>query len=223
MLKWLIGRSDEDEVRLPVLRKNYESTVAGLHIVGDLAGAPTIRVAANQGHDVMKHIAALPDGRAGERTDLHDVVIVGGGSSGIAAALEAKHYDVHVIVLDAGRLANTIREFPKGKEIYAEPKAVPNRSHLFIEDCVKEELLERWDAQLATCDLNVREGVTVTDIRRKKGPRKSKFAGQRALMRLSAVRQGARASQPPRVGEPEQRSRAGCSSPRIPKLFLRGP
>ena len=64
MLKWLIGRPDEDEVRLPVLRKNFESSVPGLHIVGDLAGAPTIRVAANQGHDVIHHIHSLSDGRA---------------------------------------------------------------------------------------------------------------------------------------------------------------
>ena len=121
MLRWLIGRPDQDEVRLPVLKGRYESSVPGLHIVGDLAGAPTIRVAANQGVEVMEHIGSLPDGRAegGAGDDLFDVVIVGGGSSGIAAALEAKCCQrLKTVVLDARRAANTIREFPKGKEIY---------------------------------------------------------------------------------------------------------
>ena len=62
MLRWLIDRADQDEVRLPILHSNYESSVKGLHIVGDLAGAPTIRAAANQGVEVMEHIGSLPDG-----------------------------------------------------------------------------------------------------------------------------------------------------------------
>jgi len=169
MLRWLIGRPDQDEVRLPVLRKHYESSVPGLHIVGDLAGAPTIRVAANQGFEVMEHIASLPDGRAERESEVHDVVIVGGGSSGIAAAIEAKRCGLRAVTIDGGRLANTIREFPKGKEIYAEPATVENRSALWIEDSVKEELLERWDADLAREGLNVRECETVTAIRRGKG------------------------------------------------------
>jgi len=170
MLRWLIGRPDEDEVRLPVLKNHYESSVPGLFIVGDLAGAPTIRVAANQGVEVMAHIGSLPDGRAEKESDVYDVVIVGGGSSGIAAALEAKCCQrLNALVLDSGRLANTIREFPKGKEIYAEPKAVEYKARLWLKDSVKEELLERWDSQLGKEDLNVRQGEEVTDIRRVQG------------------------------------------------------
>jgi thioredoxin reductase/polyferredoxin len=190
MLRWLIGRPDDDEVRLPVLLKDFQSTVPGLHVVGDLAGAPTIRVAANQGHDVMKLIASLPDGRAEKRSEVYDVVIVGGGSSGIAAALEAKAFDLHTVILDGGRLANTIREFPKAKEIYAEPKAVESRSRLWIEDSVKEELLERWDAQLAAEELNVREGSTVTAIERSRGRFEVRtaegetFLGRRVLLAI---------------------------------------
>ncbi len=169
MLRWLIGRPDQDEVRLPKSGKDHESSVPGLHIVGDLAGAPTIRVAANQGYEVMAHIAALPDGRAGDDSEVHDVIIVGGGSSGITAALEAKRRDLNVLMIDAGRLANTIREFPKGKKIYAEPASVTNLSELWIEDSVKEELLEKWDALLETASLDFRECEEVTDIRRVAG------------------------------------------------------
>ncbi|MEM8883383.1 MAG: NAD(P)-binding domain-containing protein [Planctomycetota bacterium] len=170
MLRWLLGRPDYDEVLLPVLKDNYQSTVPGLYIVGDLAGAPTIRSAANQGVEVMAHIGSLPDGRAGKQSDVFDVVIIGGGSSGIAAAMEAKCcQNLSTVVIESGRLANTIREFPKGKEIYAEPKSVAYRARLWLEDSVKEELLEKWDAQLSEEDLDVREDEKVTDIKRVQG------------------------------------------------------
>ena len=65
----------------------------------------------------MAHIGSLPDGRAEKRGEIYDVVVIGGGSSGIAAAMEAKCCaNLYTIVLESGRLANTIREFPKGKE-----------------------------------------------------------------------------------------------------------
>ena len=46
MLRWLTGRPEEDEVRLPILGKNQESTVPGLHLVGDLAGRIVLGLAA---------------------------------------------------------------------------------------------------------------------------------------------------------------------------------
>jgi thioredoxin reductase/NAD-dependent dihydropyrimidine dehydrogenase PreA subunit len=169
MLRWLIGRPDEDEVRLPVLGRHYESSLPGLYIVGDLAGAPTIRVAANQGHELMRHIAALPDGKAEPGSAVHDVVIVGAGSSGLAAALEAKECGLDAVLLEAGQPASTIREFPRRKEIYAEPKSIPSVGGLWIEDCRKEKLLEKWDAQLAGAGLDIHSGDEVTDIRRVRG------------------------------------------------------
>jgi len=170
MLRWLIGRPDQDEVRLPVLKDHYESSVPGLHIVGDLAGAPTIRVAANQGVEVMTHIGSLDDARAEKKSDVYDVVIVAGGSSGLAAAMEAQCcQDLRALILESGTLASTIREFPKGKEIYAEPKSVEYQARLWLRDSVKEELLEKWDRQLEEHGLDYREHKEVKHIRRVQG------------------------------------------------------
>ncbi|MHC4451814.1 MAG: NAD(P)/FAD-dependent oxidoreductase, partial [Planctomycetota bacterium] len=206
MLRWLVGRPDQDEVLLPVLKKNYESTVPGLYIVGDLAGAPTIRTAANQGVEVMAHIGSLPDGRAEKQSEVYDVVVIGGGSSGIAAAMEAQCCaNLRTVVLESRRLANTIREFPKGKEIYAEPKAIDYRARLWLEDSVKEELLERWDAQLAEEDLNVVEDEQVTGVKRVQGcfevttARGNSYKGRRVVLAIG------KRGNPRRLGVPGRR------------------
>ena len=52
--------------QLPELSKEYESTVKGLYVVGDLADAPVIKIALNQGYDVACRIAAKSDAKAGQ-------------------------------------------------------------------------------------------------------------------------------------------------------------
>ena len=44
---------------LPVLDDNYQSNVPGLYIVGDLAGAPVVKLAMEQGWKAAHHIATL--------------------------------------------------------------------------------------------------------------------------------------------------------------------
>ncbi len=43
----------------PVLTDQFESNVRGLFIVGDLAGAPVVKLAMEQGDTVARHIANL--------------------------------------------------------------------------------------------------------------------------------------------------------------------
>src|SRR5437867_280457 len=51
------------DLRRPVLGKGNESSVKGLFIIGDLAGAPVIKLAMAQGVEVVDYIASLPDMR----------------------------------------------------------------------------------------------------------------------------------------------------------------
>jgi pyruvate/2-oxoglutarate dehydrogenase complex dihydrolipoamide dehydrogenase (E3) component len=43
--------------RRPALNSHNESNVPGLYIIGDLAGAPVIKLAMGQGFEVVEHIA----------------------------------------------------------------------------------------------------------------------------------------------------------------------
>jgi hypothetical protein len=108
--------------RRPALKAHNESNVPGLYIIGDLAGAPVIKLAMAQGFEVIEHIAAKPDAKA-NNSGVYDLVIVGAGAAGLNAALAAKDKGLRTLVLEKSKVANTIKDFPEGKWVYAEPDA----------------------------------------------------------------------------------------------------
>ena len=81
-LSWLRERfltvleSGTGDNRRPILDRNNQSSVPGLFVVGDLAGAPVIKLAMAQGFEVVDHIASLRDGR-GSDSEVLDLVVVG--------------------------------------------------------------------------------------------------------------------------------------------------
>jgi NosR/NirI family nitrous oxide reductase transcriptional regulator len=156
---------DVEILRAPEIDSRYESSVKGIHIIGDLAGIPLLKNAVNMGQDFVEKIGpALRD------SDLEDgefhMLIVGGGGAGLAAALAAHEMGLRILLVEQKHPGNTINSFFKGKEIFAEPEALPNRSRLWVEHSYKEELLERWNATIEEENLNVVECEKVTNIRR---------------------------------------------------------
>ena len=100
--------SGSGDLRRPELRRGNESSVRGLYVIGDLAGAPVIKLAMAQGVEVIQHLAGLPEMRERARGDLLDVLIVGAGAAGLNAALAAKERGWSLVVLEKGKIANTI-------------------------------------------------------------------------------------------------------------------
>ena len=72
---------------LPIVDGRYESSVKGLFVVGDVTGLPLVKVAANQGREVIERMEKV--GLFKHSADLEglDLVIVGGGPAGISACL----------------------------------------------------------------------------------------------------------------------------------------
>ncbi len=122
--------------RRPLLRRGNESNVKGLHIIGDLAGAPVIKLAMAQGVEVIDYIASRPEMRKAVEGDVLDVVIVGAGAAGLNAALAAKDKGLSNVVLEKAALANTIENFPEGKWVYAEPDDTPPKGKLWLDGAV---------------------------------------------------------------------------------------
>ena len=78
---------------LPIINSRYESSVKGIYVIGDVTGMPLVKVAANQGREVIEkmdkdRIVQATDGDGSDSEGL-DVVIVGGGPAGISAGIEA--------------------------------------------------------------------------------------------------------------------------------------
>ena len=153
--------------RRPVIDDRLESNIPGLYIAGDLAGAPVVKLAMEQGHRVANLLISEIKGRKELEAEF-DVAIIGAGASGLNAALTVQQAGLRVVVLEKREIASTFADFPEGKWIYAEPVSRPAVGPLWLEECTKEEILERWNAQVREAGLDVRTGESVTAIERRR-------------------------------------------------------
>jgi thioredoxin reductase/polyferredoxin len=153
--------------RRPELRANNESNIPGLYIIGDLAGAPVIKLAMAQGFEVIEHLAAKPDAKSGDAAVL-DLAIIGGGAAGLNAALAAQDKGLRVVILEKGKVANTIENFPEGKWVYAEPDSSPPKGKLWLDGARKEDLIERWHQIVRDHRLDVRTEEGLKSLEKQK-------------------------------------------------------
>ncbi len=158
--------SGSTDNRRPVLGDANESSVRGLHIIGDLAGAPVIKLAMAQGYDVIEYIEKLPEMKARGDKDLLDVLIVGAGAAGLNAALRAQELGLSHVLIEKSKIANTIENFPEGKWVYAEPDSTPPKGKLWLDGSRKEALVERWHAIIRDNQLDVRTEEELVSFKR---------------------------------------------------------
>ena len=95
------------------------------------------------------------------------MVIVGGGPAGISAAIECQKRNLKYVLLERSELANTVRTFPLGKKVYAEPQTIKNISELDVDrDLDRDDFLKIVEKTVADRNLNFKEGVEVSSIRK---------------------------------------------------------
>ncbi|MFO0984240.1 MAG: NAD(P)-binding domain-containing protein [Planctomycetota bacterium] len=149
--------SGSGDLRRPVIKRGNESNVKGLYIIGDLAGAPVIKLAMAQGVEVIDFISSLPEMQDRKpEADLLDVLVIGAGAAGLNAALAAQERGFKCCVLEKEKIANTIENFPEGKWVYAEPDATPAKGKLWLDGAQKEDLVKRWHQIVSDHQLDVR-------------------------------------------------------------------
>ena len=120
-------------------REDGTTAVPGVRVVGDLTGIPLLKFSVDTGVKAVWAILAEPDFKKGDSEDeTLDLAIIGGGLSGIAAALEAKKAALRFEVYEAGEPFSTIVNFPKRKPIYTYPTDMTPAGDLKVTADVKE-------------------------------------------------------------------------------------
>ena len=132
--------------KLPEVNSDYSTNIPGLYIVGDLTGIPLLKFSSDSGAKAVKSILSDNSFRSkrpqNQSPDMLDLVIIGAGVSGMAAALEARKNDLNFEILEATEPLSTIVNFPKGKPIYAYPTDMSPEGDLQFTQEVKEPLVE---------------------------------------------------------------------------------
>ena len=147
---------DGDVSRLPRVDENYQTNVDGVYVVGDLAGVPLLKFSLDSGTKAVRHIANDASFSPGAQEDAYDVVILGAGASGMAAAREAENQGLSYVVLEATKRFATIKDFQMGKPIYTYPKSMTPAGDIQVSAPVKEALVDELESQ--TGDIPVQTG-----------------------------------------------------------------
>jgi thioredoxin reductase (NADPH) len=149
---------------VPELDDHFQTGVPGQYLIGEVAGKPLVKNAANLGRAVIEHIARQLAGRASEPGVL-DVAIVGSGPGGLSAGLTCIRARLSCVVLEKEHvLASTVARYPKGKLFMAEPVDSGNVSYLPVFDASKEDLVAAWQRVVEGVSLPVKLGEAVDTV-----------------------------------------------------------
>jgi thioredoxin reductase len=192
---------------LPLVDEQGETNVRGIHAVGELAGTPLVKLGLNAGHDLVQRIGPALLASRGQDETLFDLLIVGSGSSGLAATVAARDLGLRSVTVEAGAFANTFVTMTKGKWLFAEPADVELRSRVWFEECTKEQLLGRWRRMLHEEQLPIHEQEKVVAISGRDGDFTVETEVRTYRCRKVALCMG-KAGNPRKLGVPGERQHA---------------
>jgi len=152
---------------VPVLGEELEAIGApGVFLAGEVTAHALIRRAIEQGTRAARAASDRIAGRPA-RADAHDLVVVGAGPAGLAAALEAKRLGLRTLVIDQEAVVGgTVAKYPRRKLVLTEPVDLPLHGRLGRTEYSREELMELWNQIAARETLFFAGGETFTSLER---------------------------------------------------------
>lgn len=156
---------------VPARDASFMTDVAGCYIIGDVSGTPLIKNAANEGADVIKHIAhELNNGANNEPKAELDVAIIGIGPAGLSAAITAQQYNLRYVGLEQDKVLATIEAYPKGKYVFFKPETMPSRGSIEVEGAgeQREKILDAWTGAMTSNGVVVNEGESCKNVEKAK-------------------------------------------------------
>jgi thioredoxin reductase (NADPH) len=148
-------------VDLPHVNPNYETNMSGVYIAGELGGMGLIKNSAEQG---IQAIESIRRSNKTSNTDILDVVIVGAGPAGIAAALNAKKHGLSAVTLEQDSIGGTVYTYPRNKVVMVSPMNLPLYGKLKTYVTSKDELIRLWTKVIVENNLMIHENTRVERI-----------------------------------------------------------
>ncbi|MCU7853895.1 MAG: NAD(P)-binding domain-containing protein [Candidatus Thiodiazotropha sp. (ex Monitilora ramsayi)] len=138
----LVFGTEKRGVDIPVLKPNFETSMPGIYIAGELGGMGLIRNAIEQGYKALDHI--YEDLKSMQAEAPLDVVIVGAGPSGFSSSLRSMEKKLRYKTVEQDSLGGTVFQFPRGKLVMTAPVKLPLVGEMKFTETTKEKLLEFW-------------------------------------------------------------------------------
>jgi len=153
-------------VDLPHISMEFETTIPGIFVAGELGGMGLIKNAVEQGKQAMSYIAQKLKSKSKAE---FDVVIVGAGPSGISATLEATKRNLKYVTLEQNTLGGTVSNFPRAKIVMTSPMELPLYGKVRLSETSKSELLELWNKVIEKNNIRINEQEKVESIEKQEG------------------------------------------------------
>ncbi len=159
----LVFGTAERGVDLPEVDEEFETNRRGVFIIGELGGMGLIRNALRQGlylGEVLKKRLQTTS----TTPEITDVVVVGAGPAGIAAAASCRAQGLSVRIFEQDTVGGTIAHYPRGKVVMTEKIVMPNYGAFGRSMLSKEELLQEMQTLIERNGLSVEQGHKVVRI-----------------------------------------------------------
>ncbi len=195
-------------MEIPLYDEHYQSNVPGLYLAGEVGGVGLIRNAFNQAIASIEHIASAGPAR---RNGTMDVLIVGAGPAGFAAALSAKYRNLSFGVIEQDSLGGSILHYPRKKLVLTTPVDLPLFGKFEGPEISKEQLLDIFVSSVRRFGIPVRQHEKVHTIESSGGifrvsTDKASFEARSVILAIG------------RRGSPRK---LGVAGEELPKVFYR--
>ena len=212
---------------VPVRNELFMTNVPGCYLIGDVSGTPLIKNAANEGADVIKHIAReVKTGESGANVDF-DVAIIGIGPAGLSAAVVAKKHKLRYVGIEQDKVLGTIEAYPKNKYVFFKPDTMESRGGLAVDGAgeQREKILDSWTSTMTTNGVVINEEESCKAVKRveaddcfivetEKGEQKTRLTYRTRRVVLAVGNRGT----PLKLGVPGEETKLGGEDKVIYKL-----
>jgi len=198
----LVMGTEKRGVHLPQVKTDFESSVHGIYIAGELGGMGLIKNATEQGKQAVFNLEKSLDKQDSESLQL---IIIGAGPAGIAASLTAKHLNIRFLTIDQDTLGGTVASFPRQKLVMTRPMDLPLVGKVRFTETNKTELLAFWEKILNNNGITIQQSEKVESIQQSEkrftvNTSKGSYTTQKVLLAIG------RRGTPRKLGVPGENS-----------------